>query len=259
MRARSEHKFVRRGLRSMMLSAAAVGIGFASTAFAGFTTVNTGSTPTQPQILDHIYGGTFTLEDGVDYSNGTLTAVRVSDTTPQSGGLSYDNPGPNASDQLWQASSVTATAEELSAEYPSTPFGYVPGASGGTFVPLFSITGSGYAVTGSGSFSPGSGSFRFEASNHFGPLSSLPSDNNDGKDHIVTYEIDGLGGGDKTWLLFFSDYGNTGTDGNFDFQNLAVQLQTVPASSSTPEPGSMMVLGGVGLALLKRLPRRATR
>jgi hypothetical protein len=243
-----------------MLSAAIAGIGFASTAFAGFTTINTGSTPTQPQILDQVYGGSFTLEDGVDYSNGSLTAVRVSDTAPQSGGLSYDNPGPNATDQLWQASNVIAKVESSNAEDPSTPFGYIPGSSGGTFVPLFSVTGSGYAVSGTGSFSPGSGSFRFGAENRFGLLSTLPSDNNDSQDHVVTYEINGLGGGDKTWLLFFNDYGDNGTDANFNFQNLSVQLQTVPlSSSSTPEPGSMMVVGGVGVALLKRLPRRATR
>jgi hypothetical protein len=258
MRTRMERKFMRPGVRSMVMSAALAGIAFASTAFAGFTTINSGSTPTQPQILDHVYGGTFTLEDGVDYSNGTLTAVRVSDTTPQTGGLGYDNPGPNVADQLWQASSVTATAEDSNAEYASSPFGYVLGTSGGTFVPLFNITGSGYAVSGTGSFTPGSGSFRFEATNKFGPLSSSPSDNNDGKDHMVTYEINGLGGADKTWLLFFNDYGDTGTDANFNFQNLAIQLQTVPLSTnSTPEPGCMMVIGGLGIALFKRLPRRS--
>jgi len=236
-------------------------IGFASSAFAGFSTINT--TPgegTQASILDHIYGGTFTLDDTVDYSNGSLTAVRVSDTAPQSGGLPYDDPGPDVTDQLWQASSVTATAEASFATLESSPFGYIPGASGGAFQSLFVVSGHGYDVTGSGSFSPGSETFRFAAENKYGLLSTLPSDNYDtadpslsGKDHVVTYEIDGLPGSDKTWLLFFDDYGDDGKDGDFDYQDLVIQLKTVPATSSTvPEPGSLMLIGGTMLALLKR-------
>jgi hypothetical protein len=249
-------------LRTMVLAAAVAGIGCASNALAGFTTVNidNGENPTQAQILDHIYGGSFTLEDGVDYSNGTLTAVRVSDTAPQTGGLGYNNPGPNATDQLWESNGpVTATVEESQAEDASSPFGYFLGSSGGSFTSLFSITGnnSPYAVGGSGSFNPGAQIFRFAADNKFGYLSSLPSQNVDGNDHIVTYEIDGLSSLDKTWLLFFNDYGDNGTDAQYQYQNLTIQVQTVPASS-VPEPASLMILSGVSIALLRRRPRRVS-
>ena len=257
---RSDRRFV----RSLMLSAAAAGLGLASTAFAGFSTVQTPLTGNESQtgLLDNIYGGSFVLEDGVDYSNGTLTAVRVSDTLPNTSTLSYTNPGPNATDQLWTASSLTATVKYSHAEDVSTPFGYIPGSSGGTFTSLFGVTGGTFSVSGTGSFSP-SGTFRLAAENTYGVLSSSPSDNADGKDHMITYQINGLpdGSGADTWLVAFTDYGNAGTgsseDAYYDFQNLVVQLQTNPASSSTPEPGSLMVIGGVALALLKRAPRRA--
>ena len=251
--ARSERRL---GLL-LALSASLVGLGIASAAFAGFTTIepNPSSENSQVMILDHIYGGSFTLEgDGVDYSNGSLSALRVSDYLPSTS--SADNPGPNATDQLWQANQVNAVAQAVFAEDPSTPFGYIPGASGGSFTPLFTVSGSGYAVSGSGSFSPGSQIFRFGAENPYGLLSTLPSDNVDGKDHVVTYEVDGLGDSFKTWLLFFDDYGNNGQDADFDYQDLVIQVKTVPYTSTLPEPGSMMLICGVAIGLLKRLPRR---
>jgi hypothetical protein len=258
---RVRSQIIGRGSRALAikLGAGLLSLGISSRAFAGFTTIqpNPASEDSQPQVLDHIYGGAFTLEDGVDYSNGTLTAVRVSDTAPQSGGLSYDDPGPNVTDQLWQATHFQATAEAAFAEVSTTPFGYIPGASGGSFTPLFNVTGSGYAVTGSGSFTPSS-QFRIAAQNPFGLLSSLPSDNTDGKDHIVTYEVDGLNDSARTWLVFFDDYGNNGHDPDFDYQDLVIQLKTVPASpSSVPEPGSMMLVGGAIIALCKRVRRPA--
>jgi hypothetical protein len=233
-------------------------IAIASSAFAGFTAIapNPSSENSQAQILDHVYGGAFTLSpDGVDYSNGTLTIVRVSDTLPSTSGS--DNPGPNATDQLWHAGQVTAQAEAAFAEYPTSPFGYIPGTSGGSFTPLFNVSGSGYAVSGSGTFSPGTGAFRFAGENAFGQLSSLPSDNADGKDHIVTYEVDGLADGLKTWLLFFDDYGDNGHDGEFDFQDLVIQLKTSPVGSpNLPEPGSLMMIVGTAAVLLSRVRPR---
>lgn len=266
MQARTDARDLTRKGRFKLLLASAVtlaGFAFASSAFAGFSPIST--TPgegTIPGIMGHIYGGTFSLDDTYDYNNGSLTALRISDTAPQNGGLPYNDPGPNTTDQLWSASMFQATAEANFAELSTTPFGYIPGASGGTFKSLFSVTGTQYNVTGSGSFSP-SGTFRTAAQNKYGMLSSLPSDNIDtadssldGKDHIVTYEIDGLPGSDKTWLLFFDDYGDNGKDGDFDYQDLVIQLKTLPpAPPSVPEPGSLMLLGGTMLALFKRARR----
>jgi hypothetical protein len=249
-----------RVVRSFALCAAVVGMGWGSSAFAGFSTINgpAGNESSQPNVLDHVYGGTFSLEpDGVDYTNGTISAVRVDDYLPIQGNA--DNPGVNGTDQLWTASSVTAQVEAAFAGVPSSPFGYIPGtAAGSSFVPLFNISGTGFAVSGSGGFTPGSGDFQFAAENQFGILSSSPSSNKDGQDHVVTYEIDGLGDSFKTWLLFFDDYGINGDYSDFDYQDLVIQLKTVPASSpsNVPEPGSLMVVGGVVLGLLKRLPRR---
>jgi hypothetical protein len=244
--------------RSLILSAALAGIGACSNALAGFTAIDPPPSyeSTQAGIFDHIYGGSFTLEgDGVDYSNGTLTAVRVADSLPSSS--TADSPGPDGTDQLWQASQVEATALASFATVPTSPFGYIEGASGGSFQPVFNVTGTGFNVTGSGSFTPGSEPFRFAAENPFGILSSSPADNADGNDHIVTYELDGQGGSAKTWLLFFDDYGNMGCNPDFDYQDLVIQVQTLPtpATSSVPEPGGLMLLGGVAIGLLKRVRR----
>ena len=246
-----------RFVRTLALGAAIAGVGVASSAFAGFSTVNgaAGDEASQQNVLSHIYGGSFGLEsDGVDYTNGTITALRVDDYLPIIG--TADNPGVNGTDQLWKANQVTAEAQAVFAGIPSSPFGYIPGASGGSFSQLFAISGTGYAVTGSGSFSLGNEDFRFAAQNEFGILSSLPSDNKDGKDHMVTYEVDGLGDSFKTWLLFFDDFGINGNYSDFDYQDLVIQVKTVPYSSSVPEPGSLMLISGVALGLLKRLPRR---
>jgi hypothetical protein len=248
-----------------LLSSLAAGL-FACTAWtssanAGFSTIN--APPVfeagQAGILDHTYGGSFTLlGDGVDFSNGSLTAVRVSDFLPVTG--TADSPGANGTDQLWNASSYQANVVGSFASVQSSPFGYIPGTTGGSFVPLFTITGSGYNAVGSGSFSP-SGIFRIAAVNELGQLrptlSSSPTDNLDGKDHVVTYEIDGLGGTDKTWLAFFDDYGNTGGNPDFDYQDLVIQLKTAPAgTSSVPEPASFLVIGGTAIILTRRVRSR---
>jgi MYXO-CTERM domain-containing protein len=77
---------------------------------------------------------------------------------------------------------------------------------------------------------------------------------------MVTYQIDGLGGSGDTWLLLFNDFGTNVTNTYFDYQNLVIQVNTEGAcshsSSSVPEPGSLMLVGGIGLGLLRRLPRR---
>jgi hypothetical protein len=248
---------------SAPLVAAAVCLGIANTANAGFTTV----TPTaasdiysKPNILDHIYSGNFTLEgDGVDYSNGSLTAVRVSDFLPSSS--TTDSPGPNATDQLWQsAGDVQSAVEVYSTTYSkTTSFGYIP--TGGTYQTLFGISGTGYTPSGSGSFTPGAETFSFAAQNQSGLLSTLPSQNKDGADHFVTYEVDGLGGNAKTWLLFLDDYGGSGSNPDFDFDDLVFQVTTTPTTStSVPEPASIsLIAGGLALGLLLRFrPRLRT-
>ena len=87
-------------------------------AMAGFTTVNAlpPGEKSIKEILDHVYGGSF-VANGVNYSNGPLTASRINDT-PEPGArgplqplnLIYD---PNVlytglmpTDQVWEADSV---------------------------------------------------------------------------------------------------------------------------------------------------------
>jgi hypothetical protein len=244
--------------------------GLAGSAQAGFTSIASpplGGTLTQPQILDHLYGGTFTLQpDGEDYSNGTISALRVADYLPATGATAA-NPGPAADDQIWSNSgTLTATAVYSGAQVPSSPFGYIPGSSGGAFTSLFAVGGSTFSVTGSASLSL-NGNFRIAAQNPFGLMSSLASDNTDPadplqatSDHEITYQITGLGGTQDNWLAFFNDYGNTGNDQYLEYDNLVINLKTTPtASSPVPEPtGIALLFGGLGLGLLLRFRGRTT-
>ncbi len=222
--------------------AAGIMIGVSS-ARAGYTTINPPpSAPvaekTQQQIFNQVYGSGFTLQgDGVSYSNGAITATRINDTG-----------SPN--DQIWSGTVTNATAEAVWAGYQQT-FGYYPNSSGGSFTPLFTANGTeSFSVTGSVSNPSLPATFRFGSSNQAGADSSLPSDNFDGKDHMISYQITGLGGNTPTYMLFFEDRGNTGSNPDFDFNDLVVQLQTSP--SSVPEPGTLMVVAGGALLLIKR-------
>ena len=251
------------------VASAVVCLGLAGSAQAGYTAIQSplAGNNSQVTILDHVYGGTFVLSgDGVSYSNGAVTATRVNDTTPLTG-TTTDSPGVNGTDSLWATGQVTATVKESNAEDPSTPFGYIEGSSaGGTFIPLFSVSGTGFSATGTATFTPSSNPYQFVAQdpvtlNSDKYISTLAAENGDGEDHAITYEITGLGSStNKTWLLAFNDYGDgKAPDEYFDFQNLVVQLQTAPVASVVPEPGSLMLLGGVGLVLARRLPRRRAR
>src|SRR3954470_10647817 len=56
-------------------------IGGADVARGGFTSVNSHPPPheaNQEQILEHVYGGNFKA-DGLNFSNGTVTATRIDD------------------------------------------------------------------------------------------------------------------------------------------------------------------------------------
>jgi hypothetical protein len=69
-----------------MLAIAGLSLMGVSAANAGFTTIGPTSNPGEPNqatILSHIYGGTF-VADGVNFTNGSLTATRVDDDADQS-------------------------------------------------------------------------------------------------------------------------------------------------------------------------------
>jgi hypothetical protein len=83
--------------------------------------------------------------------------------------------------------------------------------------------------------------------------SSLPSDNSDGDDHMVTWEL--TGGAIPTGDVWYIGGFENGTD--FDFNDYVFLFQNVTPSADVPEPGSWISLAGGLLALLscKRLNR----
>jgi hypothetical protein len=228
-----------------------------SSSQAGFTTI-AGTFPGQQgqaDILSHVYGGTFTAS-AENFTNGTLTATRVADS-PLSGSQSVVG-SINASDQVWHDGFVSATAQAVYSQAPGKTFGYVAGASGTSYTKLFDVGGYAYAVTGSADSIDTRGmTWRWTETyqGFFGPTghTSLESDNPNGLDKMVTYQINGLSDASKwtTWMLFFedSDLGLDPETNDFNDMVIAVKATTVPV------PGAML-LGALGLGLVGWYQRR---
>jgi len=202
-----------------LLGAAALGLSVlaASNAQAGFTTINPpnygkGGEATQAEILSNSYGGSFT-SNGLNFTNGTLTATRIDDNN----------------DQFFSGDLTSSKALATFADFKQG-FGYGPTASPTT---LFNVGGDEFSVTGSTgavdlpakySFvrTPGTGA------NSGTVVSSTDLANKDGKDHLVTYLLTGAGITEKTYVLFWEDK-LASKRSDFDFNDLAVEVKGVNA------------------------------
>lgn len=191
------------------------------------------TTPIQPprageashgDIFAHWYGGTFVLQaNGRDFSNGSVTAIRIDDSL----------------DTLFTTDGFDATARAVFADFSQT-FGYLPGPSGGSFVSLFDVVSDGYAAAGSAAGVVINGEFRFARDGNKGVLaSSLPADNADLIDHLVTYRVTGLG--NPVLMLFWEDLHAAGSD--FDYNDLVVEVN---GARIVPTPAAV----GAGLAMM---------
>jgi hypothetical protein len=232
-----------------MCLAGALAVGTAS---AEFTPGGTSGETNFLDILNHLYGSGFTGTTfaGLSYTNGTITATRVDDTGVGSPlNLSTGHAG-TANDQIWQDGVVSASAEARFAG-DRQRFGYDPGANGG-YVDLFHVNGQGFDVTGGINNFAFGGQFAFARDgNGDGPHYSRNSLNRDSADHMLTYEVTGLGS--KTWLLFWedSDFPQGGQRGGSDgdYNDLVVEVQVISAPTA-------MLLGTIGLFTLAWLKRR---
>jgi hypothetical protein len=246
-------------MRWMLHSALAVvvallAIGRASSAFAAFTTINAPIFPGEKdskQILEHLYNGTFTsiAPSNLSYTNGTITATRIEDIYQPpiiQPALVLANEGPINDDQTWQANFLLSSATAVFAAY-NQEFGYYDGASGGSYVKLFSATGVEYGATGSADLSSLAGhTLRWARGGQSRVFSSKMSDNSDQRDHMVTYQITGLNDNKLTWLVMWEDKLPTEPDADFDFNDLVVQIKATPIA--IPEPTATVPLGLMVLA-----------
>lgn len=151
-----------------------------------------------------------------------------------------DSPLPG--DQLWMNldGGATATAKYSTA---SQTFGYIPGSSGGVFIPLFTVPAGamGYHPGGSGIIPGSVDIFRLADQPGGGPVwSSQESDNTPwANDHMVTWLITG-GPKAGNYVIAWEELDL----GDADYQDLVVELEL---AAPVPAPGAV-ILGILGLS-----------
>ena len=239
----------------------------AGTALAGTTPINT-STPIDGvsvvAVLNDTYGGTFTGGVSTSLTNGLgVTAVRVQDfmSGPLDAGSNplYLGTGLGDTDQIWHDGTVTFAAQARYAAYQQY-FGYRTGTAGGTGVTNgMAVSGSGFGVSGGGSWLVGPTAFQWiragNASftndpNNGDVYSSIAANNADSTDHLVTYEITGLG--NLRYMLFWEDLPlSGGHPGDYDYNDLAVEIQTI-TSVPLPTTGALAGVGLLGVGMRRR-------
>ncbi len=201
-------------------------------------------------ILSGIYGGSFTLDgNGVDWSNGAITATRIDDKG-LGGIMNIVNGTPGAADdQVFDDGFIEAHASAKYTILPNQSFGFFGGASGGSYNKLFDVSGYGFATTGSMSMVDASGStWRFAHQRGAHTHSSRAADNFLGIDWMVSYQITGLDDGWTTWALFWEDaFGGIG-----DYNDVVVEVRATAKPIPTPTATMLGVLGLGAIACLRR-------
>jgi hypothetical protein len=212
------------------------------------------------QILSTLYGGLFSSsgDRGVDFSNGSIIAHRVSDRIDNilfggdGGGEPLNMGGPTGgvddTDQTWRAAFTNAVAEAKFAAYEQN-FGFFDGVSGGTYQQLFRVQGEQYGVTGEAVLPilP-TQTIRWGRGGEGRILSSRNADNADGEDHMVTYQIlpASMGEGEEPvlrWLVFWEDILRGEQHEDFDFNDLVVEITAIPEPASGGLVGLLALLG----------------
>lgn len=183
----------------------------------------------------------------VDWTNGTLTAIRLDDSGL--GGVLDVNVGGagSADDSRWSGGPVTARALARFADYDQE-FGYARGS--GQFTKLFDVSGYGFAVSGSAGLTlPAGKTWYWGRAGDGQTWFSKPARNSDHEDHLVTYQITGLNDGLNHWMLFWEDFDHLGDK---DYNDLVVGL-TAPV----PEPAAVLLVaaGCVALAWQRQMVR----
>jgi hypothetical protein len=172
----------------------------------------------------------------------------------------------DSADAIWQnLGTATATVQGKYAGYTEV-FGYIPGASGGSFVPLFDVTQNGGTNGPSGQFTVGQSGFDFRfaidpngAGVDPGIWSSIAGENADQMDHMVTWLITGNAGhpGNEigAYVIAFEDLPIPSSDK--DYNDLVVEVRGV-RDAVVPEPSALLLLGS-GVVMLAGVGWRRRR
>jgi hypothetical protein len=222
-----------------------------------------------PAILSHTFGGTFASDpsDLKDFTNGSLTAVRVDDgqigDTPAATADGSDILEPlGGSDDMWQGSVESARVIGLFTGHKQS-FGYYSG-TGNDYHQLFVATGYGFSPDGSATsptslVSSASGVFSFTRDGSDGHKPFPANHNNfDHQDEMMIYEIEGLNNNLNTYILAFDEMPSQCPAGKFS-NDFAVEITGPSADQSEtlaiPEPGT--ALASVAMSFLLARRRRA--
>lgn len=213
----------------------------AATASAQYTSVSaaSGGELGHSQILAHALGGTFNNSGSRDFSNGSVFADRIKDTSW------FDS-----TDQIWAAGKYNAKVVAKEADYSHT-FGFVSGKSGNLnsgFQGLLDTDniGSSTSVTLSGDFR---WAIKLDQQDGGRLFTSRNKDNYNDRDHMVSYALYNNGGNIFGYALFFEDKKH---NSDKDFNDVAVLLTLVP----TPQAAAMGLLGLGSLGVMAGRRRR---
>jgi hypothetical protein len=188
-------------------------------------------------ILSHAYAGDFAA-NGLDFSNGNVTAVRCDDS---------DDAGGYAA-QCWTAKLLSARALARFGGFEQC-LAVVPGKSGGLSQELFSVSGTGLNVSGSVNGLDVTGkSFRFARGGEGEPCTSFDTDNIMGRDQMVSYRVTGPNGLDR-YVLFFED-ATAAQNSDWDFNDLVVEINgagphAIPLPPAVWSALAVMLSGGL--------------
>lgn len=200
-------------------------------------------------ILKSIYGGSFT-KSGVNFNNGLISAQRLIDSAVAAPS-SLSNP--LGGDTRWTGPSIFDLTVRAKFAGHSHTFGWIDGASGGTFQPLLATAPNG----GTNKLEVTGGEFRWALRDDTSGrlFTSNIKDNTPpvkgfkAMDHLVTYRITGQGITQPTWALFWEDLAKDQcTDCDYNDAVLVISASPIP----TPATAGLAALGCLVMAGRRR-------